>query len=196
MPPSAQVRSQEFDFRHFINRVFTKFIDALIKEMTDVFSQLKFWSVFDIFDPRKLLQSVTEISSYGNQDITVLIDHYGKQKASTYKSVTISQVGDIDVVAATEDWPGFCKYMSEKRKAEEEKFQMKLMNCNSKKERDTFHVSETSFDAHKLYSTCSNDKACAIIFPNCLKLLHLMLTVPLSTACVKRFFLKMNLVKT
>ena len=58
--------------------------------MTDVFSQLKFWSVFDIFDPRKLLQSVTEISSYGNQDIKVLIDHYGKQKASTYKSVTIS----------------------------------------------------------------------------------------------------------
>ena len=90
MPPSAQVRSQEFDFRHFINRVFTKFIDALIKEMTDVFSQLKFWSVFDIFDPRKLLQSVTEISSYGNQDITVLINHYGKEKASTYKSVTIS----------------------------------------------------------------------------------------------------------
>ena len=85
--------------------------------------------------------------------------------------------------------------MSEKRKAEEEKFQMKLMNCNSKKERDTFHVSETSFDAHKLYSTCSNDKACAIIFPNCLKLLHLMLIFPLSTACVKRFFSKMNIVK-
>ena len=58
--------------------------------MIDAFSQLKFWSVFDIFDPRKLLQSVTEISSYGNQDIKVLIDHYGKQKASTYKSVTIS----------------------------------------------------------------------------------------------------------
>ena len=44
------------------------------------------------------------------------------------------------------------------------------------------------FDAHKLYSTCLNDKACAIIFPNCLKLLHLMLIFPLSTACVKRFF--------
>ena len=90
MPPSAQVRSQEFDFKHFIDHVLTKFIDAFIKEMIDAFSQLKFWSVFDIFDPRKLLQSVTEISSYGNQDITVLIDHYGKQTASTYKSVTIS----------------------------------------------------------------------------------------------------------
>ena len=43
--------------------------------MIDAFSQLKFWSVFDIFDPRKLLQSVTEISSYGNREITVLIDH-------------------------------------------------------------------------------------------------------------------------
>ena len=71
MPPSAQVGSQEFDFKHFITRVFTTFTDALIKEMIDAFSQLKFLSVFDIFDPRKLLQSVTEISSYRIQEITV-----------------------------------------------------------------------------------------------------------------------------
>ena len=48
----------------------------------------------------------------------------------------------------------------------------------------------------KLYSTCLNDKACAIIIPNCLKLLHLMLIFHLSTACVKRFFSKIKLVKT
>ena len=56
--------------------------------------------------------------------------------------------------------------MFEKRKTEEEKFQMNLMNCKNEKERDTFRASETSFDAHKLYSTCLNDKACAIIFLN------------------------------
>ena len=60
MPPSAQVRCQESDFEHFIDHVFTKFIDAFVKEMIDVFSPLKFWSVFS--DP----QNVTEISSYGN----------------------------------------------------------------------------------------------------------------------------------
>ena len=70
------------------------------------------------------------------------------------------------------------------------------MNCKSKKERDAFHASETSFDAHKLYSTCINYKVCAIIFPNCLKLLHLILIFPVSTTCVKRFFSKMKLVKT
>ena len=90
--------------------------------MIDAFSHLKFWSVFDIFDRRKLLQSVTEISSNGNREITVLIDHYGKEKASTYKSVALNQVGDIDGVAAVEEWPGFRKYMFEKSKAEEEKF--------------------------------------------------------------------------
>ena len=42
MPPSAQVRSQEFDFKHFIDHVFTEFIDAFVKEMIDAFSQLKF----------------------------------------------------------------------------------------------------------------------------------------------------------
>ena len=31
MPPSAHVCSQEFDFEHFIDCVFTKFIDAFIK---------------------------------------------------------------------------------------------------------------------------------------------------------------------
>ena len=60
------------------------------------------------------------------------------------------------------------------------------MNGKNEKERDDFRASETSLDAHKLYSTCLNDKACAIIFPNCLKLLHLMLIFPLTTACVKR----------
>ena len=113
-----------------------------------------------------------------------------------YKLVTINQVGDIDGVAAIEKGPGFFKHMFEKCKAEEEKFQIKLMNCKNEKERDTFCGSETSFDAHKLYSTCLNDKACAIIFPNCLKLLHLMLIFPLCTAFVKRFFRKIKLVKT
>ena len=46
--PSAQVRSQEFDFEHFIDHVFTKFIGAFIQEMISAFLQLKFWSVFDI----------------------------------------------------------------------------------------------------------------------------------------------------
>ena len=55
MPPSAQICSQEFDFKHFIYHIFTKRIDAFIKETIDAFSQLKFWSVFDIFDPRKLV---------------------------------------------------------------------------------------------------------------------------------------------
>ena len=140
MPPSAQVCSQEFDFKHFINYVFTKFIDAFVKKMIDALLELKFWSVFDIFDPRKLLQSVTEISSYGNQEIIVLINHYGKEKAGTYKSVTIKQVGDIDSVAAIEEWLGFRKYMFEKHKAEEEKFQMELMNCKKEKERDIFRT--------------------------------------------------------
>ena len=80
MPPSAQIRSHEFDLKHFIDHAFTKFIDSFLKEMIDAFSQLKFWSVFDIFDPRKLPQSVTEISSYGNREIALLIDHHGKEK--------------------------------------------------------------------------------------------------------------------
>ena len=134
MPPSAQIRSHEFDFKHFIGHVFTKFIHSFIKEMIDAFSQLKFWSVFDIYDPRKLPQSVTEISSYGNREITLLIDHSGKEKASTYKSMTINQVGDIDGVAAIEEWLGFRKYMFEKPKAEEEKFQIKLTARMRKRE--------------------------------------------------------------
>ena len=71
---------------------------------------------------------------------------------------------------------------------------MKLLNCKNEKER--LRASETSFDAHKLYSTYLNDKGCAIIFPNCLKPLHHMLIFSLSTACVERFYSKMNLVKT
>ena len=49
MAPSAQVHSQEFDFKHFIDHVFTKVIDAFAKEMIDAFLELKLWSVFDNF---------------------------------------------------------------------------------------------------------------------------------------------------
>ena len=35
------------------------------------------------------------------------MNHCSKEKASMYKSVTINQVGDIDGVAATEEWPDF-----------------------------------------------------------------------------------------
>ena len=85
--------------------------------------------------------------------------------------------------------------MFEKCKAEEEKFQMNLMNCENEKKRDNFRASETSFDAHKLCSTCLNDKPCSIVFLNCLNLLHPMLIFPLSTAYVERFFSKRKLVK-
>ena len=43
MPPSAQIHSHEFDFKHFIDHVFTKLIESFIKEMIDAFSQLKLW---------------------------------------------------------------------------------------------------------------------------------------------------------
>ena len=42
MAPSAQICSQEFDFKHFIDHVFTKFMDSFVKERIDVFLQLKF----------------------------------------------------------------------------------------------------------------------------------------------------------
>ena len=104
MPPFAQVRSQEFDFEHFINRVFTRFIDIFLKEMIAAFSHLKFQSVFDIFEPRKLPHSVSEISSYGNNETKTLIDYYGKGKASTCKSVTINKMG---ILMDIEEWQGF-----------------------------------------------------------------------------------------
>ena len=73
------------------------------------------------------------MSSYGNREITLLIDHYGKEKASTYKSITINQIGNIDGVASIEEWPMFRNYICEKRKSKGEKLQMKLMNCKNEK---------------------------------------------------------------
>ena len=74
---------------------------------------------------------------------------------------------------------------------------MKLMN-NELQEREKKRDLglQKPLDAHKLNSKCLNDKASTITFPYCLKLLHLMLIFPLSTACVKRFFSKMEIVKT
>ena len=49
------------------------------------------------------LKNFSKVSSYGSREMTVFINHYGEEKASTYKSVTINQVGDIDDAAAIEE---------------------------------------------------------------------------------------------
>ena len=78
---------------------------------------------FLTYDLRKFRRSVTEISSSVNREITVIINHYSKEKANTYKYVTINKIGDIDGVAAIEQCLGIRKYMFEKRKTKET-FQM------------------------------------------------------------------------
>ena len=53
IPPSAWVRSQEFDFEHFINDAFTKFIDVFLKERMyfhNVNSSLFFKPFSDYFE--------------------------------------------------------------------------------------------------------------------------------------------------
>ena len=68
-----------------------------------------------------------------------------------HKFVTMNQVGDIDGVAAIEEWLGFRQYMFEKRKAKEEKFQMKLMNCKNEKKKETLFVLQKPRLMHTSY---------------------------------------------
>ena len=72
---------------------------------------------------------------------------------------------------------------------------MELNKARSDEEKELLMKKE-KFGPHKLLTSLRGDSTCEDIFPECSKLLLLLLLFPLSTACVERSFSKLKLVKT
>ena len=53
-----------------------------------------------------------------------------------------------------------------------------------------------SYTPSSFWEDCIHDTVLEELYPNCLKLLYLLMIFPISAACVERLFSKMKLVKT
>ena len=115
LPPSSRIRTQPFVFDEFKNDVFLKFIDAFIMELNEAFSQIKFWSCFAVFDPRKLPEDVALLHQYGNDELEKLLRDYGSRQSDLFEGTVVDQEPDVDAVAAREEWGSFKNIVHLKR---------------------------------------------------------------------------------
>ena len=53
-----------------------------------------------------------------------------------------------------------------------------------------------TYTPSSFWEDCIHDTVLEELYPNCLKLLYLLMIFPISAACVERLFSKMELVKT
>ena len=58
----------------------------MIEEIKEAFELFEFWLNFEIFDPRKLPQSKSDLMSFGNKQLTQLLTHYGVSKTDRLDS--------------------------------------------------------------------------------------------------------------
>ena len=59
----------QFDLCEFEEKVFILFLDTLMAEVKEAFSQLCFWLSLIVFDPRRLAKNQNLLVSYGDNEI-------------------------------------------------------------------------------------------------------------------------------
>ena len=74
-------------------------------KIESAFIQLQFWLNFTVFDPKKLPETISNVESFGIEEINKLVNLYGADKKDTYKGESVFQKADLDEIAAlAEAW--------------------------------------------------------------------------------------------
>ena len=170
-----------------LKNVYCKFVHLFKAEIDGAFDQLAFWLNFIVFDPRKRPESRDDLEAYGRPEIDYLTSFYGQDKTDVYKGKGSFQKADINKEASINELEGFKSIIFEKRKAYREKIDRKIAMAKSQDE-----ISYTP----SFWVDCIHDTVLEELYPNCLKLLYLLMILPISAAHVERLSSKMKLVKT
>ena len=103
------------------------------------------------------------------------------------------QKADLDKIATLTEFEGFKQTMFEKRKSYREMIDVKIKT--DQQEIKKLRKQSQQYTPSMLYY--DTDTVFQELYPNCYKLLYLLMIFPLSVACVERFFFsKLKLVKT
>ena len=182
-----------FKWDDFEKNVYCKFVHSFKVEIDGAFDQLAFWLNFIVFDPRKLPESRDDLDAYGRPEIDDLTSFYGQDKTDVYKGKSSFQKADINSI---NEWEGFKSIIFEKRKAYREKIDRKIALAKSQDEIKEFRKIRLSYTPSSFWEDCIHATVLEELYPNCLKLLYLLMIFLISTACVERLFSEMKLVKT
>ena len=94
----------------FRDRVQTKYVDSLVRQLNLRFPEVDQLQALRIFDPSKLPKEQASIASYGNEDLKILCDRY-----------CVGDQADVDEPTLKMEWDGFKFFM-------EQSFKEKSMN--------------------------------------------------------------------
>ena len=131
LPPSANLQKDVlFKWDGFEENVYLKFISSFQLEIESAFNQLQFWLNFTVLDPRKLLETMSDVESYGIEEMNKLVNFYGIDKKDTYKGESVFQKADLDKIATLAEFTGFKQTMFEKRKSYREMIDVKTVKSN------------------------------------------------------------------
>ena len=161
--------------------VATPYIDSLLANITSHFTDtsVKLLVSSSIFDPSLLPSDEALLSSYGIDQLKVLVDFYGNAVTTEFEGEKYTSPSLIDSEEVFAEWRLFKRAFAREIKAVVEK--RKLANP------PTLQEVKEEMESTNAYTD---------IFPEIFKLLNILLTLPVGTATVERSFSQMKLVKT
>ena len=165
----------------YCESVATPYIDSLLANITSHFSDtsVKLLVSSSIFDPSLLPSDEALLSSYGIDQLKVLVDFYGNAVTTEFEGEKYTSPSLIDSEEVFAEWQLFKRAFAREIKAVVEK--RKLSNP------PTLQEVKEEMESTNAYTD---------IFPEIFKLLNILLTLPVGTATVERSFSQMKLVKT
>ena len=85
-------------------------------------------------DPKKLPEIISNVESYGIEEINELVNFYGADKKHTYKRESVFQTPDLDKIATLAEFEGFKQTMFEKRKSYRKMINVKITKSTDQEE--------------------------------------------------------------
>ena len=177
---SSRLSIQTMD--DYRTKVAIPYIDKLLDNIKQRFSDdaLKIVVAMSIFNPALLPTAEDpQLSSYGNEELKVLANFYGKEASVEHNGTRFTSPPLLNSEDLQTEWKIFRRAMTLERDG--------LMQS---KELETIPSLQELLREMHSSSTYSG------IFPEMMKLLNIMLTIPVGTATVERSFSQMKMIKT
>ena len=144
------------------------FLSNLKQNISSRFESHDIVSAFSILDPRKIPTSSSQLSTYGQESVEVLIGHYAQERPALMLNDEETTKEGLFTTEMRTEWITYRNFLIKK------------------------HEDTTS---NQLEQLITNDML-KTMFPNLSQTASIGLTIPVSTASVERSFSKMKLIKT
>ena len=218
LPATSRLRSgSEFSsemFEDFTENIYKHFISEVADEIEAVIKVDPVTQAFGCLDVRKFPKKLEDLDLFGEDDIRILVKHFGEPKEAIHPATFRLNRADpkIDKNTAVHEYQLFKKTAFEMFAKRKEKLngmirsKTKLIKSTLQtktnlpkidKLKSEVSLMKSQLDDMSLAEMMSNlSRAHRLLFPNVVILLELAIICPISNATVERLFSFLKLVKT